>query len=61
MNRYTFRIQISGQLGRVLAAFNVRNLGRGKGNDFVVLVAPVIGIKIMEVSSGRTNNDYSFF
>ena len=59
-NGNTFRVQFAGQFGRVFSAFDVRNLCRGKGDHFVIFIVPVIGIKIMEVSSGCTDNNYIF-
>ena len=54
------RIELSGQDGRILAAFDVGNLGGREGHDLEVRVVPEVGVEIVEIPA-RGAHDDDFF
>ena len=51
-NRNARRVQRTRQAGRIVAVFDVGNLGRCKGNDRVVRVVTKKHIEVVEISPG---------
>ena len=51
-------ISVSGQLRRVPAAVDVRDLGRGKSDDAIAGVVFEINVEIVKIPAGRPHDDY---
>ena len=50
-------VQVTGQLRRIKAPFDVRDLGGSEGHDLVVLVAAEERVEVMEITSGRAHDE----
>ena len=57
-NRNARRVQRTRQAGRIVAVFDVGNLGRCKGNDRVVRVVTKKHIEVVEISPGCPQNQH---
>ncbi len=51
-------VEFPRELGRVLSAFDVGDLGGREGHHIVILVPPVVHVEVVEVSSCRTDDDH---
>lgn len=60
VDRDTVGVELAGELGRVLAAVDVGDLGGGESDDLELLVVAEVGVEVMEVASGGAH-DEDFF
>jgi hypothetical protein len=58
INPNTFWIKRACQFGRVLSTFDIRDLCGRKCDHIEELVVAIVGVKIVEISSRRTDDNY---
>ena len=60
MNRDAFRVKTAGQLCRIPAPFDIRDLGGGKTDHAIPLVVPEIDVEIVKIPAGGPHDDDVF-
>ena len=59
VNRDALRVQLAGQLSRVLASFDVGDLGGGEGDHLIIRIVAEEDVEIVEVASRGAHDDRS--
>ena len=60
VNRDALGVKLTGQLGRVAPAVNVRDLGGGETDDPVAGVVSKVNVEVVKIPTGRPDDNYFF-